>query len=525
MDYEFPKNFDIIIVGTGIVESILSAAASRVGKRVLHIDKNDYYGGQWASFNLDAITKVGNRNDSAQDQNESETDPLAFENDLFNIENFQMVWHIPNKTHLTQSKSNEEIEEEDPSVESDATEEWNQEKLLKDSRKFNIDLAPKLQYARGNFVDLLISSNVARYSEYRSVSRVLTWFNGQLEMVPCSRSDVFSNTKVTVVEKRMLMKLLTSLNDGEEELKKYEHKTFKDFLVDKKLTPNLIHYVLYAISMSSDQTPCHEGVEKAKRFLNSLGRFGKTPLLFSMYGSGEIPQAFCRLSAVFGGTFALSQPLKGFIESDNKFKSLVVGDQHIEADHLVMSLEKAPKTYVKSIKNEYISRGVLITDKSIMESDKEHLTLLFYPPEHSKSTVTMIELGSLTGTCPKKLFIVHLISKQSTSPEEDFKHVIDSLFTLYNHKGSHDSQEKPLVLCSLYFSLPDTGDLDLGGDVPENVFLCPGPDLDLDYDVSVQKAKQIFEKVYPGSEFLPRAPDPEEIIIEGEDDNQNLEST
>jgi RAB protein geranylgeranyltransferase component A len=39
MDYELPTEFDIIIVGTGVVESIVSAAASRIGKRVLHIDR------------------------------------------------------------------------------------------------------------------------------------------------------------------------------------------------------------------------------------------------------------------------------------------------------------------------------------------------------------------------------------------------------------------------------------------------------------------------------------------------------
>ena len=68
-------------------------------------------------------------------------------------------------------------------------------------------------------MELLISSNIARYVEYRSVSRVLTWLNGSLEIVPCSRSDVFANNKVSVIEKRMLMKLLTSLDEESEELK------------------------------------------------------------------------------------------------------------------------------------------------------------------------------------------------------------------------------------------------------------------------------------------------------------------
>lgn len=33
----------------------MAAAASRVGKTVLHLDPNDFYGGYWASFNLEAI--------------------------------------------------------------------------------------------------------------------------------------------------------------------------------------------------------------------------------------------------------------------------------------------------------------------------------------------------------------------------------------------------------------------------------------------------------------------------------------
>lgn len=124
---------------------------------------------------------------------------------------------------------------------------------------------------------------------------MLTWLNGQLEIVPCSRSDVFSNTKVTVVEKRMLMKLLSECMDNDEQqFAEYENKKFLNYLKDKKLTANLIHYVLYAISMSTDDTSCLTAIKNTKRFLNSLGRFGKTPFLYSMYGSGELPQAFCR---------------------------------------------------------------------------------------------------------------------------------------------------------------------------------------------------------------------------------------
>lgn len=69
----------------------------------------------------------------------------------------------------------------------------------------------QLLFSRGPLVELLISSNIARYAEFRCVTRVLTWLNDKLMPVPCSRADVFATEAVSIVEKRMLMKMLTSI--------------------------------------------------------------------------------------------------------------------------------------------------------------------------------------------------------------------------------------------------------------------------------------------------------------------------
>ena len=47
----------------------------------------------------------------------------------------------------------------------------------------------------------------------------------------------------------------------------------------------------------------------------------------------------------------------------------------------------------------------------------------------------------------------------------------------------------------------------------ENVYRAEGPYPELDFDTSVLSAEQIYARMFPGEEFLPRAPDPEEIII------------
>ena len=46
------EHYDLIVDGTGLVESIVACAASRSGKSVLHLDSNDYYGCNSASFPL-----------------------------------------------------------------------------------------------------------------------------------------------------------------------------------------------------------------------------------------------------------------------------------------------------------------------------------------------------------------------------------------------------------------------------------------------------------------------------------------
>lgn len=45
----------VIVLGTGLTECILSGLLSVEGKKVLHMDRNDYYGGDSASLNLTQV--------------------------------------------------------------------------------------------------------------------------------------------------------------------------------------------------------------------------------------------------------------------------------------------------------------------------------------------------------------------------------------------------------------------------------------------------------------------------------------
>ena len=49
--------YDVIVLGTGMKECVLAGLLSVKGKKVLQIDRNDYYGGQCASLDMESLCK------------------------------------------------------------------------------------------------------------------------------------------------------------------------------------------------------------------------------------------------------------------------------------------------------------------------------------------------------------------------------------------------------------------------------------------------------------------------------------
>lgn len=47
-------------------------------------------------------------------------------------------------------------------------------------------------------------------------------------------------------------------------------------------------------------------VKRIRLYVNSMARYGKSPYIYPLYGLGELPQGFARLSAIYGGTYMLN---------------------------------------------------------------------------------------------------------------------------------------------------------------------------------------------------------------------------
>lgn len=99
-----------------------------------------------------------------------------------------------------------------------------------------------------------------------------------------------------------------------------------------------------------------DGLQRIRYYISSLERYGPSPFLYPMYGSSELAQAYCRVSAVYGSTFVLRrgisqvhlQKQENGVEQVKGIKCSV--GQDIVTKHLILNRDytcKQDSVYVK----------------------------------------------------------------------------------------------------------------------------------------------------------------------------------
>lgn len=241
--------------------------------------------------------------------------------------------------------------------------------LEENSRSLAFDITPTAIYAAGSAVHGLLLSGVAEYLEWKAIEG-LVYFNietGTLDRVPCNKNDVFSSKLLSPMDKRRLMKFLqlamdygTALQEGDTEqvhslnerhlnqgrsLARPQNKVvattdlqllqksiaegmeFDSYLThQQQLSPKLRALVRYALALDSGTAPTtlEQGMQALCKHMGSLGRFGTTAFLVPLYGSGELPQAFCRSAAVYGATYLLRRCPRGITIFDDRVTGVIL---------------------------------------------------------------------------------------------------------------------------------------------------------------------------------------------------------
>ncbi|XP_048191476.1 rab proteins geranylgeranyltransferase component A 1 isoform X2 [Perognathus longimembris pacificus] len=565
-----PSEFDVIVIGTGLPESIIAAACSRSGQRVLHVDSRSYYGGNWASFSFSGLLSWLKE---YQEESDTVTECSSWQEHI--LENEEAIeLNRKDKTiqhvevfYFASQDSNEDVEEagalqknhasvtfansteaaisvcqpteddslnaagcgmaleQTPGSEPESTqvvgekENHSDEKTSEEETSENVpiveDIADKPK------------QNRITYSQIIKEGRR---FNIDLvSKVPCSRADIFNSKQLTMVEKRMLMKFLTFCMEYEEhpdEYKGFEENTFSQYLKTQKLTPNLQYFVLHSIAMTSESNSSTiDGLKATKNFLHCLGRYGNTPFLFPLYGQGELPQCFCRMCAVFGGIYCLRHSVQCLVVDKESRKCKAIIDQfgqRIISKHFIVEDSYFSESTCSQVQYRQISRAVLITDRSVLKTDSDQqISILTVPPAEQAGTsaIRVIELCSSTMTCMKGTYLVHLTCTSSKTAREDLEPVVQKLFTPYTELELENEEiEKPRILWSLYFNMRDSSDISRNcyNDLPSNVYVCSGPDCGLGNDKAVKQAETLFQQICPNEDFCPPPPNPEDIILDGD---------
>ncbi|CAD7696997.1 unnamed protein product [Ostreobium quekettii] len=322
------EEYDAIVLGTGLKECIISGLLSVDKYKVLHMDRNAYYGGESASLSMSQLwEKCGNGG----------SPPAS----------------------------------------------------LGANRDYNIDMVPKFIMANGQLVRVLIRTTVTRYLEFKAVDGSYVVNKGKVNKVPATDMEALRSSLMGVFEKRRARSFFIYVQEYEEKDPR-THKgldlntmTMAQVYAHFKLEPMTIEFIGHALALHRDDSyldkPALETVKKVKLYHDSLVRYPdlRSPYIYPRYGLGELPQAFARLCAVYGGTYML-----------NKSDAEVVYDDNGKAVGVKSEGETAKCKFVVGdpsyFSNKYkktgeVVRAVCILNHPIPNTDNAHSTQIILP--------------------------------------------------------------------------------------------------------------------------------------------------
>ncbi|EQC24878.1 hypothetical protein SDRG_17231 [Saprolegnia diclina VS20] len=507
-DALFETEYDVVIVGTGIVESIVAGALARAGQKVLHLDTNDYYGSNFASLNFDQFNAWM---DAPMDAKAP----------------FASTFHC---TRLHEARA---------------------DGFAPRSNAFSLDIQPKVLLSSSPLVDVLVHSGVGRYLDFMAMHETCMFTpqppHPPVWQVPCSKTDVFKS-RLSVLEKRHLMKFLqfvadygdgdaTTLNERDlavgRALKRPQNKrnqkdalgaldTASDFVAmlrdHFKLSPTLQNVVLHAVLLlttaPSAPLPPTPSLDRLYGFLSSIGRFAPSPFLTPLYGISEVAQAFCRLSAVYGGIYYLRAPLAGVLTSEKLVTGLTTSTPEKKTwkgRHFVLNAMYASSFGVAPHTTTRLLRGLFLLPGT------RPRTVLVVPPkmllEHPYA-MHVISLDSTTAVCPAEYTLVHVstLTNEATTTA--------AMVHLVQHVVASSFPESPPVWEAI-FTLPVYAPSS-SSTRPHNVHVCDvhtSVALESVLESAVDEAKAIFEAICPGAEFLPKSASAEQAEMEAAAEN------
>lgn len=183
--------------------------------------------------------------------------------------------------------------------------------------------------ASGEFVDILSNLDLSRYIEFVQIDGSFVYREGKgICKVPSTPTEAATSSLMGFFEKRRAKNFFQFCATADLDNPMTWNRmnlhvlsmgdVFKSFELDS----NTIDFIGHSLALHSNDSylkePALQTIQKIKLYMESMLRFGRTPYLYPLYGLGELPQGFARLSAIYGGTYMLGIKFEGFVINEQE---------------------------------------------------------------------------------------------------------------------------------------------------------------------------------------------------------------
>lgn len=322
------------------------------------------------------------------------------------------------------------------------------------TRDWNVDLIPKFLMANGQLVKLLIHTEVTRYLEFKVIEGSFVYKGGKVFKVPADEKEALSSNLMGMFEKRRFRNFLIYVRD----FNKDDPKTWKEINPTRCTSQQLYDYFNldkdtadftgHAMALYRDDDyltqSCLDLIERVRLYSESLARYGKSPYLYPLYGLGELPQGFARLSAIFGGTYMLDKPVDEIIMEEGKVVGVRSGEEIAKCSQVFCD-----PSYVtdKVTKVGQVIRCICLLNHPIPNT-KDALSCQIIIPQKQvgrKSDIYVSCVSSTNQVAAKGWFIAMVSAFVETSnPELEIKPGLDLLGPIRQKFVSISDVYKPL---------------------------------------------------------------------------------
>lgn len=190
------------------------------------------------------------------------------------------------------------------------------------------------------------------------------------------------------------------------------------------------------------QRPARETYDRIILYTSSMARYGSSPYIYPLYGMGELPQGFARLSAIYGGTYMLDKQVDEIVvdAESGKFTGVRCGEETVKAD-MVIGDPSYFRSNVKGLgdKNKVretgkVVRAICFLKHPIPNTDNTDSTQLIIPQNqvNRKHDIYVAEVSGTHNICAKDIYVAQVSTIVETStPELELRPGLDLLGPIY----------------------------------------------------------------------------------------------